>query len=549
MTDTLAPGTLLSEAERLIDSAQIDGATAAEWLEQRITASRGRGGRHRGVPVRTLLVALQLGAFGGDYFLSSVPKVLDRLGPKDRVRLGLARTGKTVTYRQVCYMVTRIDEVLRDGFVRDREERIVDGYRDFDLLFNALATTGGHPDSLTVKTIAIDGSDIPTWGASRTLHVPIWETDEKGKAQIVRDEEGNARYERVRVVSDIDAGYRGSRAVEGKREHFGYCLTVAITTREEGGPKVPRAAVAARLRPTLVQDKQMGLAVIGETAQRRGGLGDVLMDRGYTASLDGKDFLLPIRAMGGEPIFSLTQHQLGPAGTVRGAVIIEGRPYSPSIPERLLNIEPPKGGIDGSYHPNPELLREYQERIAAREIYALVPHGTRRANGTQVFQCPGAAGKLECPLQPARRGLREGALPVLKVPAHPGADSVCAKAFPSFTLEELPLMQRHVFGSREWERSYARRSSSVETFFANVKDASREGVRRGRIRVTGIIKTGLCVALAVASANRRLALAFSPEREAERPRRRRPGRPTRHHKLTYRQVIDDATASRVLLKT
>ena len=535
------------EAERLVDSALIEGATAAEWLEQRIKASHGRGGRRGGLRVRTLLVALQLGAFEGDFFLSSVPELLDSLGPKERARLGLARTGRTVTYRQVCYLVTRIDEVLRGDFVR-HNDRIVDGYRDFDLLFNALATTGAHPDSAAVKTIAIDGSDIPSWGADRRRHEVVWETDERGKPQIARDEEGHARYEMVRVVSDIDAGFRGSRTVEGKREHFGYCLTVAITTREEGGPEAPRAAVAARLRPTLVQDKEMGLAVIGEVAHRRGGPGAVLMDRGYTPSLGGEDFLLPIRAMGGEPIFSLTKNQLGPAGTMRGAVIIEGRPYSPSIPERLMHIDPPKGGIDGSYKPNPVLLREYQDQIAAREVYALVPHGTRRANGTQVFQCPGSAGKLDCPLQPARRGLREAAMPVLRVPTHPAPDSVCAKAFPSFTLEELPLMQRHVFGSREWHRSYSRRSSSVETFFANVKDASREGVWRGRIRVTGIIKTGLCLALAVASANR-LALAFTPERASQPSRRRRPGRRTQHRKLTYRQVIEDAAASRMLLKT
>lgn len=540
--------THLLEAERLVDSARIGDMTAAEWLEGQIVAKRGRGGRRGGLRVRTLLVALQLGAFDGDFFLSSVAPLLDSLGPRERAHLGLARTGRTVSYRQVCYLVTRIDEVLRRDFVR-RDDRIVDGYRDFDLFFNALATTGAHADAAAVKSIAVDGSDIPTWGADRRRHEAIWEEGKDGRPRVARDEEGNARYERVRVVSDIDAGFRGSKAVEGKREHFGFCLTVAITAREEGGPDVPRAAVAARFRPTQVQDKEMGLAVIGEAARRRGGLGDVLADRGYTASKDGKDFILPIRAMGGEPIFSLTQYQLGPAGTLRGAVIIEGRPYSPSIPKKLMHITPPKGGVDGSYKPSPVLLREYQEKIAAREVYALVPHGARRESGSQVFQCPGAAGKLECPLQAPRRGLRNGALPVLRVPVNPGPHSVCVKAFPSFTLEELPLMQRHVFGSREWHRSYARRSTSVETFFANLKDASREGIWRGRIRVTGIIKTGLFVALAVASANRRLAQSFNPEKAEHSRRMRRPGRPIQHRKLTYRQVIEDAASSRVLLKT
>ena len=538
----------LSEAERLVDEAVIEGQPCAQWLEERLASSRARRGRPRGLSVRTLFVALQLGAFAGKYFLLELPDLLRPLSPATRARLGLARRGEAVTYRQVCYLASRIDEVLRGDFVRDGDTdqgAIEAGYADFDRIFSALASAGAHQQARGIATISVDGSDIPTWGTSSIQREVVWDVDDEGLPRVARDDEGHAVYQRVRVVSDRDAGWRGSRNDEGKAPHFGYCLTAAVSTREEDGPMVPRAVVAARFRPSTVQDKAMGLACVGEVAARLGRLGDVLVDRGYTASHNGQDFLLPVRALGGEPIFGLTKSQLGPAGTVRGAVIIEGQPYSPSIPRNLLDIVPPAGGEDGVYKPNPVKLREYQEAVAARAAYALVPHGSARANLAQVFQCPGAAGKLDCPLQPARKALRPGALLVMSAPRHPGEDSVCAKAYPTFTAEELPLWQRHLYGSREWFSSYSRRSTSVEPFFGTLKDEAGGGVVRGRIRVMGIVKTGLLVAFAVASTNRRLARAYdrAVAREQTTPRRR-PGRPPQQRTLTYRRLIEDVVASR-----
>ena len=538
----------LAEAERLVDAAQIEGTPVHERLEALLAESSVRRGRPRGLSVRTLLVAIQLGAFAGRFFLIDLPGLLEPLGPAARSSLGLKRRGEPVTYRQICYLVTRIDEVLRANFAY-RDGRLVDGLGEFDRIFNALATTGAHPDTASVSSIAIDGSDIPTWGTSSVREDLVWEEDESGQVRIARDDDGGALWKKARIVTDSDAAWRGSREVEGKPSHFGYSLTVAISAREESGSEVPRAALAARLRPVTVQDKAMGLACVGEVAARRDQLGDVLVDRGYTNSMDGRDFLLPARALGAEPVFDLTTYQVGLQGTLRGAILIDGRPYSPSTPRSLHRIERPTGTQNGTYFPAHRAVRDYQAQIAAREAYALVAHGAVRDNLTQVFQCPGAAGKLECPLRPARRGLREGALPVLNAPARPGEDSVCARAFSSFSLEEIPLYQRDVYGSNAWARSYSRRQTSVETYFANIKDAAGENFARGRIRVMGIVKIGLFVAATLASANRRLALSFDPERIAKRQKHRRPGRPTRHRRLTYREVVEDAKASKVVLRT
>ena len=162
----------------------------------------------------------------------------------------------------------------------------------------------------------------------------------------------------------------------------------------------------------------MGLACVGDAAARRGALGDVLVDRGYTMSNNRKDFILPVRALGGEPVFELRDNQLGSSGTLRGAVIVDGRPYSPSMPKKLHLIKQVKH--TETYQPNPDVVAEYEAAIKERSVYAFVSHGVRRPNGSQVYMCPAAAGKLRCPLvasslllalgkMPARESSGEGA--------------------------------------------------------------------------------------------------------------------------------------------
>ena len=538
----------LAEAERLVDEAQVDGVALVEWLETLLGETQVGPGRPRGLSVRTLFVALQLGAFDRRYFLSEVPDTLDELGAAQRERLGLIPTGPTVSYRQVCYLVERINLALRRAFTNDNRDDD-SRYHDFDQFFQAMATSGTHGDADRFLSIAVDGSDIPTWGSSSTSLEMRWNDLGGGTREAVTDEDGNLVIDKVRRITDRDAGFRGQKNDEGKDPHFGYALTVAVTARDEDGTQAPLAAVAARLRPTNYRDRQMGLAVIGEVHHRRGRLGDVLADRGYTSSKDGTDFLLPIRALGGEPVFDLTKYQVGPSGTVRGALIIDGRPYSPAIPQSLLTLVPPRGGEDGAYKPDPAKVRAYQQAIAARAAYALDYH-SKRPTGSWVFTCPAASGKVDCPLRAPRIELRPDATTVLRVPEPAARGAVCTRAHTSFALEDLPLAQRHIFGSLEWYRSYSRRGTSVETYFANLKHATGAGIERGAIRVRGIIKTGMLLAFALSSTNRRCAIAYERGKVAGTTvQQRRRGRPRRQLVTTLRQVIEDARTSPTIVMT
>jgi hypothetical protein len=192
------------------------------------------------------------------------------------------------------------------------------------------------------------------------------------------------------------------------------------------------------------------------------------------------------------------------------------------MPKKLHRIKQVKH--TETYQPNPDVVAEYEAAIKARSVYALVPHGVRRPNGSQVYMCPAAAGKLRCPLVASSVLLALGTMPAANPPSKARPDTVCSSKFRTFTAEELPLSQRHIFGSTAWRKSYSRRGE-VERHFARTKDHSQENIRRGSIRVMGLAKVGLLISFSLASINRRLAASFERNKN-KKPvvkRGRRPG--------------------------
>ncbi len=75
-------------------------------------------------------------------------------------------------------------------------------------------------------------------------------------------------------------------------------LVPGVSVPDQGKEPVPLAALSIRFRPATVQSVEMGLSVAASVAQWRGTLGDVLVDREYTRSIAGEEFILPIRALG-----------------------------------------------------------------------------------------------------------------------------------------------------------------------------------------------------------------------------------------------------------
>jgi hypothetical protein len=479
----------------------IDASKLVKFLETRIAAQKQVAGRPREISVRTLLVALLLLAESGSMHLVRVPSMLNCLDTATRKRLGVVRADG-ITRRQVERLYNLIASALKGS-----------QHAGFDAFCDLLLQATLDPACANTSSIAVDGTSVDSWG----------------RRHRIRDANGQISW----VSSDPDAAWRRkSKDNPWKRPVFGFDLTVAVTIPEVSGPDVPLAARSMRFRPANSASVAMGRSVVREVARQQGVLSDVISDREYTSTIDGRDFVLPVRAIGGEPVFELTQNQLGARGTSHGAVMIDGHPFSPSTPPAFFLLTPPPPTAPWTD------VQAYQQQVERRAKYAFVPHGSRKANGSQVFQCPASAGKLACPLVPSSS---MNLFPALLAPKSASPGSVCSKKYTTFQASDAPLSQRDLFGSAEWFASMSRRSR-VEGFFGNVKNEACENLRRGSIRVRGLVKTGILVAFAVASTNLRLARSFAKRTPKTRAKLR--GRPRKTGVLMYKDVFTtDAAAN------
>lgn len=463
-------------AEKVIDASGLDAV-----LEARVHAHRKRAGRPRQLSMRTFLIGVYLVAQHGTMHIGRIAPTLNGLPTATRRRLGIEREGG-ITTRQVQRLFSAVTAALR-----------ADGLQALDEVFDLLCDATQPQEAEATKSIAVDSTDVDSWGRRRTVR-------SKKKS------------------SDPDARWRGTQHAKStwKNPLFGYDLTVAVMIPELAGADVPLVARRARLRPATDEVIATGQDTIAAVYAMQGALGDVIADRAYSARNDGSDFALPVRSLGGEPVFNLTKYQLGVSGTVHGAIIIDGAPFSPSTPGGLLTLAPPPPGSDIV-----DIIR-YQQSIATRAQYALVEHGKRNHNGDQDYRCPAAVGKLRCSQVPKSRSLPFSKPTALFVNGQPPTTGVCAQATKRFQATDVPLAQRDLFGSRAWYDSFNRRNR-VEGFFGNIKDEARESLRRGIIRVRSKEKVGLWLALAVAAANVRLTEAF--RRRDTKPVKTRTGRP------------------------
>lgn len=468
----------------------VDTSDLAAVLEARVEAHKRRSGRPRELTMRNFLIGVYLVASTGTLHITRVAPMLNTLPTGTRRRLGLTRPGG-VTERQIQRLFSTVTAAVR-----------ADGETALDDIFDALCDATQPDEASRTWSLALDSTDIQSWGRRRS----------------VRSQS---------APSDPDARWRGNSASKSpwKQPLYGYDLTAAVAAPDVVGEDVPLVARRVRLRPATQDVVKIGLDAVAAAAVMQGGLGDVVADRAYSRRHDGTDFALPVRALGGEPVFALRTDQLGVSGTAHGAIIIDGSPFSPSVPKNLHNIKPPPVGAPLS------AIVAYQQQVAKRAQHALVPHGKRNHNGDADYRCPAAAGKLRCPLVPASMTPTMATPTALTAPKAARAGSVCANATKRFTAADIPLAQQDLHGTREWYNSWNRRNR-VEGYFGNIKDEANESLRRGIVRVRTQEKLGLWLAFAVAAANIRLAEAYRRRKATPAPKRKR-GRPRKSGLTQY----------------
>ena len=208
----------------------------------------------------------------------------------------------------------------------------------------------------------------------------------------------------------------------------------------------------------------------------------------------------------------------GPKGTHDGAIIANGNLYCPNTPRPLLELGPlartatSEQAADWA-HTTAELARYKLGRLTADD-----PDGYHRV------QCPAAAGKVRCPLQPPSMTLSRDRPEILAPPEH--LQACCAQQTVTVPPDVLAkTAQKHDYPSAAWRRSYARRTGA-ERGFATAKDPAANDIARGWCRLMGLTPLMLFTTTLMITRNQRILAAWNT-RQQETARRAAQGLPPR----------------------
>jgi hypothetical protein len=118
-------------------------------------------GRPRTISLRGLLVAAQLNALARHHkgHVVEVARVVNAMTADQRDRLGIVDHDPDETYHRVDRLFNKLCDALDAGHV-------VDGVLvDAKWLANRLATAAVPAEFRTSSSVAVDGTDVETWGA------------------------------------------------------------------------------------------------------------------------------------------------------------------------------------------------------------------------------------------------------------------------------------------------------------------------------------------------------------------------------------------------
>ena len=512
--------------------ATVDRGPLIPYLESLLPAQdrRRTGGKVRALGVRGFVVALLLLALSEQAMIvRDAVALLNGLHPSTKYRLGVPRE---VTERMFSRLFNQLAHALDPSP---------------DSPYNVAARKAAH-DRIRAEHPGEDNKDL-----RRQLHTALREQH----AQLLAE-----RLDRLRYVLDRgldatlpDEGHTGSYATDSsevpswahqfhrqpKRPAmtsdpdarwngkgtgwYGYWLHGVVRIGEVGGPDVPCLVERIELTAANADPRVAGLDLITrmvadhERADTAAGRPhrprrDVLADRYYTSEVGrGDDWIWPLFGLGFDSVHALTEHQIGQGRRPlsNGAIVIDGQPYSPRLPQHLRNLTPPKVGAPKS------AITAYQEQVALRAPYALHAVGGRHDDGSWDFGCRAmsALGALRCDLKPA-------SMAKLPTPRRPTTDptvftprrlpKICGQQKSRVQMNELPFWQPLPYGSVAWYDSFNRRNR-IEGIFGNVKNDASQNVTRGRFRVMGTARVSLMTLFIVMAANLRLAQTFRARQE------------------------------------
>lgn len=471
----------LQIACRIVDRARV-APVLSELLDAEV-------GRHRTISVRGLLVACQLNALARHHraHLVEVARTINALNDEQRGDLGIVNHDPEETYARVDRLFNRLCDALDRGLV-------VDGARvDAKWLVNRLAAAAVPKEFRTSSSVAVDGTDVETWGALHGDAVTVDLDGEATETQLMDDEVvpkpkkparkaqvlgvGSDGRKQYTVDRDARAGHRSATNSRAAGPYVGYELHLAVQTRDVKwtngidrinlSEEVPGVVTCFSLVPAgthrgkAIVDDLIGAKTAGEPIE------DVVWDPGYSLCKPGTVHHRLAQA-GIHQTFQPVTHQRGTRPFSGDAVLIDGLLFSPLLPDELRDLPaPPRGAGEAD-------KQAYEAKFNQRARWRMMRHSPPDQDGATRWRCPFCSGFLRARNFP-RTMRRAKTVPLVPVDAE---YENCCNGILTAQASEMAWWQRITYGTTAWRVSMGRRqiaesvNAALEGVFADINPAS-----------------------------------------------------------------------------
>jgi hypothetical protein len=465
-------------------------------------------GRPRTISVRALLVSCQLNALARHHkgHLVEVARVINAMTNEQRAWLGIVDHDPAQTYHRVDRLFNRLCDALDAG-------RVVDGFRvDAKWLANRLAAAAVPAEFRTSRSVAVDGTDVETWGALHGDSVSVDLDGEATETQLV-DEAPNQRgparrakvlgvgpdgRKRYTVDPDARAGHRSATNSRPAGPYVGFELHLGVQARDVRwtnsvdrtvlSDEVPGVVTCFSLVPAgthrgkAVVDDLIAAKAAGEPIE------DVVWDPGYSLCKPGTVHHKLAQA-GIHQTFQPVTHQRGTRPFSGEALLIDGQLFSELLPRELRDLPaPPRGASEAE-------KVTYETRFNLRARWRMARHAAPDTDGATRWRCPFCSGFLRARQFP-RTMRRPKSVPL--VPVDLGCER-CCQGILTAQAAEMAWWQRITCGTTAWRISMGRRQV-VESVNAALKGAFTD-LGRGFMRVMGLTKMTVMLGFTLASFN------------------------------------------------